>query len=105
MKKVISNTKDITIDELVDKLQSGAKILVFYYTKNKRDGVPVFLIQGKLHAQPTLRKEFYFQSPVFGRGPSYSGNTIREALEACAMSRGIYMIESDSAEELFIKKP
>jgi hypothetical protein len=91
--KTVVNSKEITIDELVDKLQRGEKLIVYYRSRNEPAGVPVFLCKDD--------NEVYFRSCIALYGSSYKSSSFRETLLSASKGRKLYVLDKEEASELF----
>ena len=93
MRKLIKPHKGITIDDIVEMIQMGKNIIIFYRSRNLKDGTPSFF---KYH-----KNAAYFFSPIVNRGESYIAKTIRESIELCSRSRDIYVLLDNEYHKLF----
>ena len=94
MKKIIvEKEKKLTIDDVVEQLQYGRKLIVFYRTNNDINGLPVFLKK--------VYDKICFISPINNYKECYIANTFRECLESVSKSRTLYVLEEDEHLELF----
>ena len=101
MKKVINNRKEISLDELVDNLQSGqADKVVFYISRSTVGNDPYPAIFKKLE---NLNK-YGFVSPIFSYNSTYSANTIRESLSlAIGSGKNLMVLERNEVNQIFKK--
>ena len=103
MKRVINDKKLITISELVDILQMGAKCVVYYMARCSADNesYPVFF--KKMTDSPRLG-DFGFVAPIFTNGTSYVADTIRESLQkAVDGGKELIVLERNEVDQLFKK--
>ena len=98
MKKIISEVKQLTIDNIVEQLESSNNIIVFYRSHNEREGVPVFL-------KKLGHRDIGFVNPINNYSTCYRNTTFRLSLEAAAKSRTLYVINKEEASELFKIQP
>ena len=104
MKKVLFDerpSEKLFLSELVEKLQSGSKIVVFYRSNNSPTGVPVFL---KMHGG-----KYWFESMMPSYQPAYvssdmdihSIDSLYYYLEKVMKSRKLFVSESDEIAAMF----
>jgi hypothetical protein len=102
MKKLINETKNISIDELIDKLNIGEQMIVYYRSGNRRDAIPVFLQKFCTDFSPI---KYGFRKPLFNGYTSYLKNNLKDCLLEASKSRQIYVLEKGEIETLFKLQP
>lgn len=85
MLEVIRDPKKmkIEVNDVIDKIERGDQIVVFYYTNNAPEGCPAFL---KWH-----NKQAYFMSSMPTYRDTYSCKDLKECLTRVLKSRKLYM--------------
>lgn len=97
MLKVIKETKQITIEGLISRLEDKENLIVFYRSGNKRDGIPCFLQHfGKFH---------FFASPMFDYTRSFESDSLKDCLSSASQVRDLYVLTKDEATKLFKLEP
>ena len=100
MKKVINNRKEISIDEVVNSLQNGEHVVVFYTSRSTSGNEPY----------PAFFKKFSqcsygFVSPIYSYASTFCGNTIRESLGlALAGGKSLFTLERNEVNQIFKKQ-
>ena len=95
MEKLIKETKSITLEALVFKLNTPNNLIVFFRSRNEPNGVPVFLKKdsdGRLYG---------FVSPVFGYKYCYVNPSLRDTILEASKDREIFVIDKEESSKLF----
>lgn len=92
MKRVV-NTNEMSISDVVEAINKGEKLIVFYRSQNKTDGIPVFLTMDSGVS--------YFRSAICNYGTTYLKSNLKASLEEASRSRNLYVLTKEENGELF----
>lgn len=94
MLKVVSEPviKEISIQELVNKLLMEQNLIIFYLVKDK--GTPVFF--HKFSAG-----KFGFRNVIFSYADTYVSDSVGESLKEAAKNRQLYVAHRGEMENIF----
>lgn len=93
MRKLINETKRINLNDLIFELQNSNKLIVYYRSRNERNGLPVFLKK--------TATSWHFISPVNNYAPCYEHTLLLDTLKEASKNRDIYVIDKDESDKLF----
>ena len=99
MKRIVSDTKTITLLDLVELITSSAKQIVFYNSQSTGDNesYPMFFKK--------IGTGYGFSAPIFGYGDTYVYPSILESLSAVSKAgKGLFVIERSEISQLFKKQ-
>lgn len=107
MRKLTNQSNTITIQEILECINTKIRLIIYYRASNERDGIPRFF---KIVKQNNFT-QCYFQSPIatdkytYEALDSFEDNAITKALQAASCSREIYVVVYNEASKLFKVQP
>ena len=99
MLKVIKETKQITIEQLINRVENNVTLIVFYRSADNRAGIPCFLHQDRTN------KSFCFISPITSYITTFKYPTLSECLNQASKHRNLYVLTNDESDKLFKIEP